>query len=215
MTYQYEYPRASVTVDAAVLRTPELHFPEVLLIKRKNSPFKDCWALPGGFLEMDEKPLTGAARELEEETGLKEVPLKPLFACGELNRDPRGRTITMVFACLIRDSETTPIAADDASEVRWFPLRSLPEMAFDHDRVLEQIAFHLLWQASNLIVGRDVFHSVASAKEVLRLHQNLTGKSDPDFLANAQSKKLISCKEGLCEYHYPPPAGPDWQPMVW
>lgn len=215
MTYQYEYPRPSVTVDAVVLRTPDLNFPEVLLIKRKNPPFKNSWALPGGFLDMDEKPLTGAARELEEETGLKDVPLKPVFTCGELNRDPRGRTITMVFACLIRDSDMAPKAADDAAEANWFPLRSLPKMAFDHHRVLEQITSHLLWQASNLIVGRDVFHTVASTKEVLRLHQNLTGKSDPDFLGNAQVKKLINCKEGLCEYNYPPPVGPDWQPMVW
>lgn len=215
MSYTYEYPRPSVTLDAAVLRTPELKYPDILLIRRGHEPFTDKWALPGGFLEMQEKPLIGAARELAEETGLVELPLKPLFSCGEPNRDPRGRTITMIFACLIRDAERTPIGADDASEAAWFPLDKLPEMAFDHERIVKQIEDHLLWQASTSLIGKDVFHGVASQKEIIRLHRNVCQKSFSDPIKRGEAMGLLSCKDGICDYIAPVPLGPDWQPMVW
>ncbi|MDD3001723.1 MAG: NUDIX hydrolase, partial [Candidatus Riflebacteria bacterium] len=156
MVYEYEYPRPSVTLDAAVLRTPALEYPEILLIKRGNDPFLGFWALPGGFMEMDETPLFGASRELAEETGLTDLPLKPLFACGEPGRDPRGRTVTFVFGCLIRDTNIKPKSGDDAAEVAWFPLNKLPKMAFDHKTVIAQIEQGLLWQAKHLIIGQDV-----------------------------------------------------------
>ena len=215
MSYQYEYPRPSATLDAVILRTPQLGFPEILLIKRGREPFVGRWALPGGFMEMDEKPLSGAARELAEETGLYDLPLKPLFACGEPGRDPRGRTITLVFGCLVRDSAKAPKGADDAAEAAWFPLRTPPEMAFDHRRVLSQIELNLIWQAKTSIVGRDVFHDLASAKEIARLHQSITGETRPDFIEVCEQRGLIKCRDGICEYTPPPPAGPDWQPLVW
>jgi len=215
MNYQYEYPRPSVTLDAVILRTPQLGYPEILLIKRGQAPFVGHWALPGGFMEMDEKPLSGAARELAEETGLQDLPLKPLFACGEPGRDPRGRTMTMIFGCLIRDSATSPIGSDDAAEAAWFPLQSIPKMAFDHQRVLSQIEQNLVWQAKTSIIGRDVFHDLASSKDIIRLHQNITGEIRPDFIEVREQQSLIKCRNGICEYTPPNPAGPDWQPLVW
>ncbi len=215
MTYTYDYPRPSATLDAAILRTPNLKYPEILLIKRKNPPFPDKWALPGGFLEMDESPLSGAARELQEETGLVDLPLKPLFTCGEVGRDPRGRTITMVFGCLIRDTSAPPEGADDAKAADWFPLNALPEMAFDHDRVIAQIEANLLWQTKTSIVGKEVFHEVASAKDIMRLHQGIIPGIDEQFIANAVSRGFISYRDGICEYIPQVPAGPDWHPAVW
>lgn len=216
MTFTYEYPRPSVTLDAAVLRVPTLAKPEILLIRRGNDPFKNRWALPGGFLDMHETPLAGAARELHEETGLADLPLKPLFTCGEPGRDPRGRTITMVYGCLIRDTETAPMGGDDAAEARWFSLTELPDMAFDHERVVAQIRSSLLLQAQHLIVGQNVFHELASEREIITLHTNLCGKTaGKGVIARAVSSGLLKCKDGICEYISPMPAGPDWHPMVW
>ncbi|GAB4283293.1 MAG: hypothetical protein Kow0029_29370 [Candidatus Rifleibacteriota bacterium] len=216
MKYCYDYPRPMATVDAAVLRTPKLSFPEILLIKRGRDPFCGKWALPGGFLEMDESPLNGAARELREETGLTDLPLKPLFACGEPGRDPRGRTLTMVFACLIRDADKAPIGNDDAAEARWFSLKNLPEMAFDHRRVAAQIEKSLIWQAKTSLIGKEVFHGIASMKDLVRLHENICGKACcPELISRAERLGILSCKDGICQYLDVVPAGPDWHPAVW
>lgn len=215
MAHIYEFPRPSVTLDAVVLRTPQLGFPEILLIKRGQMPFVGQWALPGGFMEMEEKPLTGAARELKEETGLYDLPLKPLFTCGEPGRDPRGRTVTIVFGCLVRDTPFAPKGGDDASEAAWFSLQNPPEMAFDHRRVLTEIEQHLVWQAKTSIVGRDVFHDLASSKDILRLHQSITGETRPDFIEVCEQRGILKCRDGICQYTHTTPAGPDWQPLVW
>ena len=215
MVYEYEYPRPSVTLDAAVLRTPALEYPEILLIKRGNAPFSGFWALPGGFMEMDETPLFGASRELSEETALYDLPLKPLFGCAEPGRDPRGRTVTFVFGCLIRDTNTRPKSGDDAAEVAWFPLNKLPKMAFDHKTVIAQIEQSLLWQAKHLIIGQDVFHDLASGKDIKRLHNNILNEKHTKILDTAENKGLLKCKEGICEYIKPVPSGPDWHPMPW
>ncbi len=213
--FKYEYPRPSVTCDIMVLRTPSLGYPEILLISRKIDPFKDTWALPGGFMEMDEPPIIGAARELEEETGLKDLPLKPIFASGQLNRDPRGRTITFLFGCLIRDTATIPKAKSDAKSVKWFPLKQLPELAFDHKHLISQGVQSLEWQAKHAIIGQDVFHSLGSIKDMERLHQNILGSSSKNFLPQKELLGLIKCKDGICEYLRPVPHGPDWHPMPW
>ncbi|MDD2998081.1 MAG: NUDIX hydrolase [Candidatus Riflebacteria bacterium] len=215
MVYTYQFPRPSVTLDASVLRTPQLDYPEILLIRRGHEPFVNKWALPGGFMEMEETPLAGAARELQEETGLCDLPLKPLFTCAEPNRDPRGRTVTMVFACLVRDTDRQPCGGDDAAEARWFSLKGLPEMAFDHHRVITQIELSLIWQARTSLVGRDVFHDLASVKDIKRLHNNLCSNIPADFIKIAEKKGLIKQRDGICEYVSQLPAGPDWQPMVW
>lgn len=136
MPFTYEYPRPAVTVDAAVFRQMENTF-EVLLIRRGNEPFKGMWALPGGFVNMDETLEEAVARELEEETGLKGVELEQLHTFSAVNRDPRHRTISTVFYGVINREGITTRAGDDASETGWFGIHSLPPMAFDHMMVVE------------------------------------------------------------------------------
>ncbi len=215
MSYTYQYPRPSVTLDAAILRVPKLGYPEILLIRRGHEPFTGKWALPGGFMEMDESALTGAARELQEETGLTDLPIKPLFTCAEPGRDPRGRTVTMVFGCLVRDTAKAPKGGDDAAEAAWFSLKKLPEMAFDHKRVVLQIEANLLWQARHLVVGQDVFHELGSAKDITRLHNSLCPTEGSEAVARGEKAGLLKCREGICEFLKPIPAGPDWHPLVW
>ncbi|UZH55041.1 NUDIX hydrolase [Salinimicrobium tongyeongense] len=125
----------SVTTDCVIFFSNNGR-PKVLLVKRKKDPFKDQWALPGGFLE-DEEPLEdGAKRELEEETGLKVGRLKQLQAFGTPGRDPRGRTISITFWGEVTSEEKVE-GNDDAADARWFLLSDLPELAFDHSEILQ------------------------------------------------------------------------------
>ena len=134
MPFTYEYPRASLTVDAAVFRQSKSGF-EILLIQRGNEPFKDMWALPGGFLDMDETLEEAIARELEEETALTGLRLKQLHAFSALHRDPRGRTVSVIFWGVLEDEQVAK-AGNDASNVGWHALDKLPPLAFDHDEVI-------------------------------------------------------------------------------
>ncbi|HNX44812.1 MAG TPA: NUDIX hydrolase [Bacteroidales bacterium] len=135
MPYTYEYPRPAVTVDAAVFRASESGY-EVLLIRRGNEPFRGMWALPGGFVNMDETLEEAVARELKEETSLDGVEMEQLHTFSAVNRDPRHRTISTVFYGILNNSSMEAEAGDDASETRWFHIGSLPPMAFDHNRVI-------------------------------------------------------------------------------
>lgn len=134
MSYTYEYPRPMVTVDALVFagNRPDL---KVLLIRRGNEPFKGQWALPGGFVDMDEPLFDAVVRELYEETGLQIVDFRQLHTFGSPGRDPRGRNITTVYISQI-DAPLQPTAGDDAAMAQWFSLDELPPLAFDHEDVI-------------------------------------------------------------------------------
>lgn len=135
--YTYDYPRPAVTSDIAVLRLEEI--PEILLIQRKASPFKDMWALPGGFMEMEESLEEAARRELLEETGIKAGELIRFDTYDKPRRDPRGRTITQVFVMVWKKEMGIPEAGSDAANLRWFALNDLPDLAFDHAQILADV----------------------------------------------------------------------------
>lgn len=132
--YVYDWPRPMVTADAAVFTFFDGK-PRLLLIQRKREPFKGHWALPGGFVEIEEDLPEAAARELAEETGLRGVPLEQLRAFGKPGRDPRGRTITIAYFGIAEDNSAQISAADDAADAQWFDIDDLPPMAFDHDDI--------------------------------------------------------------------------------
>lgn len=127
-----------VTVDAVIFLRNEGEPLKVLLIKRGNDPFKGSYALPGGFPEMDELLVEAAKRELFEETGLKDIELKQLYAFDAIDRDPRGRNISIAFVGYTELSNCKLKAGDDASEAQWFPVDDLPQLAFDHERVINR-----------------------------------------------------------------------------
>ncbi len=130
--FTYSYPRPAVTVDAILISNRN----SLLLIERGREPFKGKWALPGGFINMDEELAVACQRELEEETGLRVGELKQFRAYGGVNRDPRHRTISVLFYAFT-DDELVACAGDDAANAQWFPLDELPELAFDHRLILE------------------------------------------------------------------------------
>ena len=134
MDYTYKYPRPAVTADCVVITNEPL--PKVLLIQRGAAPFKGAWAFPGGFMNMDETTEECAIRELEEETGLKVANVHQIGAYSKVDRDPRGRTITVAYLAIIGSPEEVK-GQDDAAKAEWFPLSALPELAFDHADIMQ------------------------------------------------------------------------------
>jgi 8-oxo-dGTP diphosphatase len=140
--YIYDWPRPMAAADAAVFgffagkakwRKPSWR---LLLVNRKNEPFKGKWCLPGGFVNIDEELETAAARELAEETGLAGVRLEQVHTFGDVGRDPRGRVITVTFMGIVAEGQNKLKAGDDAAKARWFDIEKLPkDLAFDHNEV--------------------------------------------------------------------------------
>ncbi len=138
MKHCYDYPRPAVTADIIILKK-SIDQQFILLIERKHPPFEGMWALPGGFMEMDETLEAAALRELREETGITGVELKQFRTFSKVDRDPRHRTITTVFIGYTNENTAEPEAGDDAASTRWFPLHDLPPLAFDHGEVMEMV----------------------------------------------------------------------------
>lgn len=132
----YDYPRPALTVDCIVISKSKTDS-KILLIQRNNEPFKDAWAFPGGFVDMDETTFEAAKRELKEETGIEVDNLVQIHTFSDVDRDPRGRTISVVYFAEVNEENFNVIAGDDASDATWFSLKELPELAFDHDMILE------------------------------------------------------------------------------
>ena len=136
-TYCYDYPRPAYTADCIIF-TEKNQDTGIVLIKRKSDPFKAMWALPGGFVDIDEKGIDAAKRELFEETG---IAVEKLFEFGIFDspgRDPRGRTVSAVFYGFVKNVEKQMNAGDDATEVRLFSVKKLPDLAFDHKEIIEK-----------------------------------------------------------------------------
>jgi 8-oxo-dGTP diphosphatase len=189
MKYTYNYPRPMVTVDLFIIRLYDGHL-EILLIQRNKSPFKGKWALPGGFIDMDENLIDSAYRELLEETGISKVTLFPLMSAGDPGRDPRGRTITIIFTGILSPPFQEIKGGDDARQARWFHFKNLPPMAFDHEKIVascfEELKYRALFDFWILhflpdtfsttdidSLSKDLFQSKRYSKKILNLAQSL------------------------------------------
>lgn len=134
-SYTYEYPRPAVTVDIVVVTRERK--PRVLLIRRGHEPFAGTWAIPGGFVDMEESLETAARRELKEETGVDVTDVEQLHTFGDPDRDPRGRVISVAYLIRVDVKKVKPKAGDDAAEAGWHSLAEPPPLAFDHALILE------------------------------------------------------------------------------
>ncbi len=137
--YCYKYPRPALTSDCVIFGFDKKTGIILLLIERKYEPFKGYWAFPGGFVEQDETTYEAANRELFEETNLRNIKLKQLQTFSDINRDPRGRVISVVYYAIINIDElkTNPKAGDDAKNIKWFQVSKIPKLAFDHKKILK------------------------------------------------------------------------------
>ncbi|MFO7939241.1 MAG: NUDIX hydrolase [Bacteroidales bacterium] len=143
MKYTYSYPRPAVTIDIMVFHRTTKQW-EILLIERLNEPFKGMWALPGGFIEMEETLHQSAIRELREETGIALQQLQQFRTYGNPGRDPRGRTISVVYYAIIADATKKQVkAGDDAHLAQWSSIEDLPALAFDHATIMQEAMQHL------------------------------------------------------------------------
>ena len=136
MEHCYNYPRPSLSVDIMIFFKSYQGI-EILLITRKNPPFQNSFALPGGFMDMDETLHQAAVRELKEECNIEVDSLKQFGIYDEPERDPRGRTLSAIFYTIIDKKPNNLKAGDDALQVKWFQLNSLPKLAFDHTKILQ------------------------------------------------------------------------------
>lgn len=134
MEYVYKYPRPAVTADCVVITREAI--PRILLIQRGITPFKGCWALPGGFMEMDETTSQCAMRELKEETGLVVSDMQQIGAYSKVDRDPRGRTVTVAYMAVVDEAKEVS-GCDDAANAQWWSTDSLPQLAFDHEQIIK------------------------------------------------------------------------------
>ncbi|MCP4215017.1 MAG: NUDIX hydrolase [bacterium] len=171
----YDYPRPALTVDCVVFGLDQGDL-KVLLIKRAREPFKDRWALPGGFVEMDESIEMGARRELEEETGVRDVFLEQLYTFGAPGRDPRGRVVTVAYYALVNICSHNPRAASDAREAGWFPVAAPPPLAFDHHEILAMAHRRLKGKISYQPIGFELLPSKFTLSELQHLYEVILEK---------------------------------------
>jgi len=136
MAHTYEYPRAALTVDCVVFGFDEGDL-KLLLIQRGLEPFAGKWALPGGFVRVEESLDEAALRELQEETGVSKVYLEQLYTFGEPKRDPRERVVTVAYYALVKLSDYRIKGATDARNAAWFDINDLPRVAFDHEKIID------------------------------------------------------------------------------
>jgi len=136
MAYIYEFARPALTVDCVVFGLDEGEL-QLLLIQRGLEPFKGKWALPGGFVRMEESLDQAALRELEEEAGLNKVYLEQLYTLGTVDRDPRERIVTVAYYALVKLGDHLPKGASDADNAAWFAVSEIPKLAFDHEDIIE------------------------------------------------------------------------------
>lgn len=175
--YCYEYPRPAVAVDIAVLQWRQDGL-KVLLIQRGREPFAGMWALPGGFVEIDEPLEEAARRELQEETGVSDVPLKEAGIDGKPGRDPRGRTISAVYYAIVpADRPVNVQHGDDAAGARWFDVQALPELAFDHADVLAMVMARVRQGVLYFLEGLEFFGQEVKVSELQKLHEVVIGRA--------------------------------------
>ncbi len=170
MPHTYEYPRPALTVDCVVFGLDEDAL-EILLIRRGLEPFCGRWALPGGFVHVDETLEDAALRELEEETGLRKVFLEQLYTFGAIDRDPRERVVTVAYYALVKLSDHKVRAATDAADAAWFSLDDLPELAFDHGQILETALARLRGKIRYQPIGFELLPRKFTLTQLQRMYE--------------------------------------------
>lgn len=174
------YERPSVTVDVVIFTLIEREL-NVLLVRRRRWPHEGMWAIPGGFVQMDESLETAARRELEEETGVRDIYLEQLYTFGEPKRDPRTRVISVAYIALVRADKQKLRASEETIDVGWYPVRRLPgQLAFDHDSILATALGRLRSKLEYTTLAFELLPEVFSIMELKEVYEQILddGKID-------------------------------------
>ena len=170
MTHSYEYPRPALTVDCVVFGMDDEDL-KVMLIQRDLPPFEGEWALPGGFVHVDETIDEAARRELEEETGLEKVFLEQLYTFGGVDRDPRERVVSVAYYALVNLIDHRVQAATDAREAAWFTANDVPSLAFDHADILAVALERLRGKLAYKPIGFELLPKKFTLSRLQRLYE--------------------------------------------
>lgn len=173
--FVYEYPRPALTVDCVVFGLDEGEL-KILLIQRALEPFKGKWALPGGFVNMDEDLEEAARRELGEETGLSDIFLEQLYTFGTPGRDPRDRVVTVAYYALVNISDHRIHFASDASNAAWFSVQDTPSLAFDHEVILQVAHERLKGKVRYQPIGFELLPFKFTLSELQHLYEVILEK---------------------------------------
>lgn len=193
MSYTYKYPHPSVTADCVIYGFDGERL-KILLVERGQEPFKGMWALPGGFMKIDETIEETAKRELFEETGLKDVFMTQFKMFSKVDRDPRERVVTVVFTALVRPDDYRLVAGDDASNALWFEERYLPPLAFDHAEIIEEAHKYLEELLRLKPIAFELLNKNFSIGELQRVYEeiNRTTYDRRNFQRKAVQSGLLS-----------------------
>lgn len=207
MQKREEKPREkpSVTVDIVIFTVKDNNL-KVLLVKRAVEPFKNMWAIPGGFVLLKESLEDAAKRELEEETGVKDVYLEQLYTFGQVDRDPRGRVITVAYFALV-GSEKELHATTDVSEAKWFSMSSLPELAFDHSKILAYAIKRLRWKFEYTTVAFSLLSRKFTLTQLQKIYETVFSKKfdKRNFRKKILSLNILEKEEKMKEVSHRPP----------
>ena len=176
MRHSYKFPRPALTVDCVVFGFDDAKL-KILLVQRGLEPFKGRWALPGGFAHIDETLDDAARRELQEETSLQDVFLEQLYTFGALDRDPRGRVISVAYYALVDLAGHPAIGATDADAAAWFPLPKLPPLAFDHGRIVAKAVERLRAKVRYEPLGFELLPGKFALSQLQTLYEAVTQSS--------------------------------------
>lgn len=188
MTYSYEYERPGLTVDCVIFGLDlEEESLKVMLIERDIEPFKGMWAIPGGFVHGGESLMEAATRELREETGIIDVFLEQLYTFGDPGRDPRGWVVSVAYYALVSPEQHSVHAATDARQARWFPVTTLPRLAFDHTEILGTALGRIRGKLTYAPIGFELLPNKFTIKQLQKLYEIVLGRK----LDNRNFRKKI------------------------
>lgn len=196
--FTYAHPHPAVTVDCVVFGFDSADL-KLLLVRRNLRPFQGKWALPGGFVRLEESVEAAARRELSEETGLTQLYLEQLFTFGAVDRDPRERVISVAYYALLKLSDHHLQAGTDAGAVSWFPVAKLPKLAFDHESIAEHGLQRLKAKVRYEPIGFELLPQKFTLGELQHLYETVIGQSldKRNFRKKILGMKLL---EPLAEY---------------